>query len=176
MIDLTKHFGKEVYVLCSDEDSGDTMLKIYERLSQLQGGMVELHVGSAHRLRVLHGVMCPANVLPSGFRSRTPYLVIPIPDDSPQAGKPGESGRVLESTASSVLDLARDLQGILHVKETRDLDLSKTGVLYGYEIGICLSVVEDDVDEETIETCKEIFKEVEGIKKAEGINWRVSAE
>jgi hypothetical protein len=160
MSKLNTYYGDEVYVLCADEDQETSgPLRVFDRLSQLQAHMTKLNVARANQLRVIHGILTPAEFLPSSLRGKTPYLVVQNVDDA-------DKGMVFEATSSTVEDLAADIQSVLLNAATYAIGaegIDDLHILWGYEISICLSVDEDDIDEEALDGCIAISAEVKEI-------------
>jgi len=164
MARLNAYHSDEVYIVCADEDL-DThgVLMVFERLSRLQGYMSTLNVDHAKQLRVLHGILAPARYLPSSLRGKTPFLIIQSRTDL-------EKGMAFEVTSSTVDDLAADISSVVENAGTIALadfeGVDDMSILWGYEVRICLTIDEDELDEEALDGCIAISAEVKEI--AEG--------
>jgi len=164
MSKIDSFYGDEIYILCADEDrETHGLLKIFERLSRLQGYMATLNVDQAKELRVLHGILTPARYLPSSLRGKSSFLVIQNRTDA-------EKGLVFETTSSCVGDLAGDISSVVENAGSialTDFDsIDDLAILWGYEVQICLTIDEDELDEEALDGCIAISAEVKEI--AEG--------
>ena len=110
--------------------------------------------------KVFHGVLTSASHIPINFFSKEAYVLIMDPDDLTH-------GVFSESECTDGKTLATNIEQI--VNERTDIDrqfmvtIDNTFIFYGYEIQTCLSISDEDIDEETIETCKRIAEQIHAV-------------
>jgi hypothetical protein len=102
-------------------------------------------------IRIFHGVLTPAKVIPADMGGRQPFIVI---SDSLSQGY----GTIIDAcTEDDCQELALEIENILINSSLTDFNFEMRDVfiLYGYEIGINLqmTVTEDDLDDEVIAEC-----------------------
>ena len=162
MIDITNMLvGQEVFVLASDELTRAVANKrefhIYDSVEDLTEGLKGIPTDLADDLRVVHGVLTRATTLPSDLNGKTAF-VIAISNLDEEDGYMVEAGDTVEHVEDTVTDaLTSGICGMY------DIEIDYIFVVYGYELSIILSVNDDDVDDEVIDTCHQIAEEVDEI-------------
>jgi hypothetical protein len=141
---------KEIYLVAGDEDDDPRPIFIAEDLPELKKYLASLLVANDFDIRVLHGVLVPARVLPSKLKGKTAFLVY-ITEQTEDVTK----AAVVEGGDSAVI-LAEEVE--FAVKGIPEVEIDNTFILYGYELQTYLTVMEDDHDDEAIDTCLDIAK------------------
>ena len=116
---------------------------------------------------VLHGILTKASSIPRNLRGKKAYIILEDIYNADQA-------LVLEAGIQSDKELAKKVNGIIDGNDrhlaplpwknyTVDVDIDDVYILYGYEVSVILSLDEEEIDEEIIDTCKKIAKDAETI-------------
>jgi hypothetical protein len=153
---IEKFIGEEVFIVapdetCMDDDQSSEMHvtgNFMELVEDLQGkGETDLP------LRVVNGILTTARNIPNDLFGKNPWLVVVNPLDP-------DIGYLIELYVDNSDDVAEAIERI--IDEGRGLmDIDDIFILYGYELNICLAVNEDELDEDSIETCKKIATKAE---------------
>lgn len=165
MPQLKKYRNKEVFIVYNEEDYTEgLLLKMYitSELMELIDHINKLTPSLDFDVKILHGILTSASVLPKNLRGRTAFIL---------AESDNILNRVLisESVAQSDEDLATDIDSLLvHNGFVNALNIENIYILYGYEISIMLSLNEEEIDEEIIDTCQKIVNDVATIKLLTG--------
>jgi len=146
---------KEAFIVCGDEDEDSGEIFITDNWDDLTTYMKTLSPGVDSSARVFHGIIYPAEFLPTSFNKETVYLVYQNPDDE-------QEGFVSEADTESVGGVAEDIASIiegggLNVFNS-ELNIDDIYLLYGYQLQTCMSVDEDELDDQIIEACSEIVE------------------
>jgi hypothetical protein len=156
---MSKIVGKEVYVITesSDFESGETIV-----VDSWPGLQAELQKSSpaisGDVLQVFHGYLTPALSLPGSFKGAAAFVVVFDPHDPSQAV-------VYESAGEDGVSIAAEIEQLLSGEASGEdedgmcIDIDHTFILYGYQLETCITVAEDEVDEEKIEKCETVAKE-----------------
>ena len=154
---LANAINKEIYLLCGPEDDNDGSEHFFsESLGSLIQQMKTLSPTLDQGARVIHGILTPAEYLPSSLRGKTAFVIFEDPSDK-------NKSVVFESSSMDCSEIAEDITTVMdHGGQfSTVLDIDNTFIMYGYELSVCLAVDEDDIDEETIDTCKKIVNDVQ---------------
>jgi hypothetical protein len=153
---LERYKFKEVYVAGTDHTvaSGGDLIG-FDSLESLLDYLKEKNPSiCGTEIRVVHGVLTPARSIPANFESQTIFILI---EDS------FEEGLLLDSSAETPEELAGEIEKALNSSEmaAEMIDIDDVFILYGHELNVCLSVDEEDIDEDIIETCLKVAKAAE---------------
>ena len=116
---------------------------------------------------VLHGILTKASSIPKNLRGKKAYIIL---DDIYSA----DQALVLEAGVQSDKELAEKINAIIDGNDnhllplpwrnyTIDTDIDDVYILYGYEVSIVLSLDEEELDDEIIDTCKKIANDAKVI-------------
>lgn len=146
---MDEHLYHEIYVVGTDSEvTGGGELTVCTSFEALLSHLETKNVSINSDLRVLHGVLTPASAIPNDFQNRQPFLLLKDPDTNGH-------GIMLDADADSCRELAVEIEMVMESEEVAPffIEIEHVYILYGYELGLALSVNEDDLDEETIISC-----------------------
>lgn len=155
--------GEEVFVVGIDNvivNSGP--LDIFSSYEEVIDHLNGLNPIVDSDTKIVHGVLTSAEILPDTFDDVKPFIIIKDPDD-------GEIGSIIEieddDKVEDLADRITDLvAGVGNVEVACLPEIDDIFVLYGYEIDVVLSITEDSMDEQQIETGKKVFDSIEEIR------------
>lgn len=153
MTTLANSLFEEVYVVAPDSNaSASGYVKVFKSFEDLLAHLKSKNPGLTSDLRVVHGVLTPAEVIPSDMRERLAFLVIEDPT------KPGDGILLDADVDNDYKELAERIEEVLENEDVADFyfEVEDIFIMYGYELNLVLSVNEDELEEKTIEVCKEI--------------------
>lgn len=154
---LSKYVGKEVFLVIGSEDEEIGDIGVFENWVDLVEQLKTLTPASDPETRVFHGILTLGEFIPSSFHGKSAFIVCIEPyEDS--------KGNIIESTGGSPADLAEEISGLMSLGGVRSgmrVDIDDIYILYGYQIEPCLSVNDDELDDEIIAVCNEIADEIE---------------
>lgn len=154
---LSDKLFKEVYVVGADHIvSSSGPLKAFENLEDLLGFLAKKNVSTNSDLRVLHGYLTPAAVIPRELGNCNPYILI---EDPYSLG----NGLIFEADAEDFEELAEEVEEALQSQEVSAFfaEMENAYLFYGYELNVVLSVNEEDLDDDRMK----IFEFVSTIAK-----------
>lgn len=152
---INLYVGKEVFFISGSEDEDMSDLYIYD---DWMGVIDQLKIMSPiieMETRVFHGILTHSEFLPNSFRRKSVFIVQLNSGDSSKAN-------IIESESGSSWELANEIEDIIKTNNSVldiKIDIEDIFILYGYKIETCLSINEDDIDEEIIESCRSIAEE-----------------
>lgn len=155
--------GKEIFVVASEEcDEGDFGAVFFsDKIGELKEFLSQMDPEVDSYTRVYHGVLQTAEYLPSSIRNKNVFLVCLDPGDP-------EKGYVMETNSDTVAELSKELAAVLNGDEIFEGSGKPSTeyiyLLYGYQLKVCLSINDEDLDEEKINVCKEISEEIDGVE------------
>ena len=165
MSQLKKYRNKEVFIVYNEDDYAEgLLLKMYitSELMELVDHINRLTPSLDFDVKILHGILTNASILPKNLRGRSVFIL--AEDDNIL-----NRALISESAAQSDEDLAADVDSLLAYNGfINALDVENIYILYGYEISTMLSVNEEELDEEIIDTCQKIVNDVTTIKLLTG--------
>ena len=157
MPQLNQLVNKEIFLSYDEDDNDAYQSEIYvtEEFMELTEHMGTLSTQMDSSTKVLHGVLTKAHTIPENLRGKRAFIII-------ESSNTGNYALIIDTDiASSSKELAKTVSTSLsdrsHFED--DLDIEKVYILYGYEITTILSIDEEDMDEEIIDTCKKIAKD-----------------
>jgi hypothetical protein len=161
MSQLKKYCNKEIFIVYNEEDNHEDLpveLYITSEFMELVGYINKLTPSLDFGIKILHGMLTNASVLPKNLRGRTAFIIVENAYNLDHA-------LISESDAQSDKDLADVINSLLlHNKSINLLNMENIYILYGYEISTILSLNEEELDEEIIDTCQKIICDVDTIK------------
>ncbi len=152
-----QYIGKEVYLVVGSEDEETSDISVFDTWGDLVEHLKTLTPTSEPETRVFHGVLTSGEIIPSSFRGKSAYVICFDPYEDSK-GCIAESGSECPEGLAEEISNVMKLGGPLSDMKT---DIDDVYVLYGYQLDTCLSINDDDLDEEVIATCKEIADEIE---------------
>jgi len=170
---MDSYVGKEIFIITGDiSDCNVVDLVIAEDWQALIQQLSQMKPDVSSDSVVLHGVLASAEYMPTTFRNKTPFVIYVDPEDS-------TSGVILESDSNSPTALSGEIAFALDNQEFAvdmpfTIQTESTFILYGYELSTCLSVDIDEIDEEAIETCKQIVNEIK--READTVSTKMKVE
>lgn len=168
MSKLRDNCNKEIFLVYNDEKNDENIpleICIISEFTKLLDHLKELTPSIDSGTRILHGILTKAFNLPKNLRGKTAFIIVNS-SNSNQA-------MVIETDANSDKDLSSVIISILSYNRLNfvgSLEIEDVYILYGYEISTMLSLDEEEVDEETINTCQKIVNDakiIEDINKNE---------
>lgn len=161
---LDDHLYKEVFVVGVDNitsTSGElTVCKSFEKMIEHLGTK---SVGVNSDLRALHGVLTSAKAIPKDMCGRQAFILLTDPENS-------GFGILIDSDSDNdCSELAAEVEKLLSAEEMSEsfAEIDNVYILYGYEVNIILSVDEDEVDVELIDSCMDVSDRAKELSKAE---------
>ena len=164
MSQLKCYRNKEIFLIYNtDRHLSDLSAKIYitSELMDAINYINKLTPSLDFRTKILHGILTKATTLSKNLRGKTAFV---ITDDVYDTNK----ATIDESDAQSDKELAEAVDMALLCSQSSDID--DIYILYGYEISIILTLDEEGLDEEIIDTCQKIvsdIKRIEALKHGE---------
>ena len=156
-----QYVGKEVFLVVGSEDDEEANdINIFETWGDLVEHLKTLTPTADPETRIFHGVLATGEILPSSFHGKSAYVVCLDPYETSKGSIAESSSECPEGLAEEISEVMR-LGGPLSDMKT---DIDDIYVLYGYQLETCLSVNDEDLDDEVIATCKDIADELEIIK------------
>ena len=152
-----ERFYSEVFVVNSnnDKEGNNIPAKIYSEFFDVMG---ELDLINNKDVKIIHGHLLPATVIPSKFNGVGVFIIISLSDQ--------HHGFIVESKPSTPEELAADIELIIdnswHLAP-REINIEDVFLLYGTKIKTTPPVTEDELDEEFIERSNIIADEVHDI-------------
>jgi hypothetical protein len=154
---ISQYVGKEVFIVVGSEDEEAGDIGVFETWGELVEQLKTLTPTSDPETRIFHGILTTGEFLPSSFHGKSVFIIYIDPYEDAK-------GNIVESTSGSSRVLAEEIGSIMTLggpMSDMKIDIDDIYVLYGYQLETCLSVNDEDVDEEVIATCKEIAVEIE---------------
>lgn len=145
---MKDYLYKEVYVVGADNQLTVTgELNLYLSFEDLLAYLKTKNVSINSDLRVLHGVLTPAKIIPKDLKDRQPFIIL-------QDSMIYDQGIIIDSD-NNYDELAQEIEEALSNEETAQyfFEIDNVFILYGYEISLTLSADEDDIDESIIADC-----------------------
>lgn len=117
---------------------------------------------SVDETSVFHGIITKAVSLPSSLKGRSCYIVV-----LPEEADADNMGIIIEG-GDTVDELAKEIETLITAAPTEhfgQLSIDDIYVLYGYQLGLGIAIIEDDIDEEYIFTCDLIADEAVAVNE-----------
>lgn len=154
------HLNKEVFLIAEDEMNTVELAfhhDMFEALEHLQ----TLNPLDNSNTKVYHGILAPAEVLPSSIKGKKCFIV--VIDLATGLEGIALEGCVFESDCDNDISvLAEEVEFIIKDNEyvIFPVDIENIFILYGYPVEVTLGISDEGLDEEDIDTCKKIISEV----------------
>lgn len=159
---LKEFNGQEVYIIIGDEDEDVSDIFVTESWEDLVAELATKTPDVDSDVRVFHGVLHSAEFLPNSFHGKSAFVVIQDPSDLTR-------GCLVESCSDSPEEVAADLTNVIDMGGggafTDLIDIDDIFLLYGYQMNLCITVSEEEVDEEIISAGEMIVDEVKEVQK-----------
>lgn len=167
-MNIDKSTGIEIYLVAEDEiahsdiDIYDNYVDVLEHLAMLTPEM-------DFTTKIYNGVLMPAKVLPSSTFGKKCYIVtLTLSNDM---GSLQLEGSIIESDCADQIEvLAEEVEELINKKDAIKftVDIDNVFILYGHELETCLSINQESIDDEVIDTCKKVAKEIRELELAVG--------
>ena len=169
-MNIDKSIGVEIFLVAEDEISYSE-IEIYDNYVDLLEYLSVLEPEINCSTKVYHGVLTTAKVLPSNIHGKKCYIA--VLDIVYTKARAQLVGYIFESDCDGQIEiLADEIERLMKSKGiiSFSIDINNIFVLYGYELETCLSVNQENLDDEVVDTCKKIAKEIEEIEPTAGRN------
>jgi translation elongation factor EF-1beta len=159
---LSEFLYQEIFLI----GPGDTVstkseeIEVFRTFEELVTHMKTLSISEDEDVRVLHGYLTPADVLPPKMKNKNVFIITTDEDDESEGAITELKSNInVQTLAREIKDLVNEGYGLTF---TTNIDCAF--ILYGYEINKVLAPDDEDLDEEVIQTCKKISEDVEKIR------------
>lgn len=146
------HIYTEIFVVALDLGRHQR-IEIYSELFDVMEALNPRSVNNSKDIKVVHGYLLPATILPDNFNGVGAFILINLPSTN--------YGLFTGNTFYSPGELVVAIQTMLNHKYD---EIKNMFVLYGTEIALTLSIAADELDEELVERSGIIAKEIKQIK------------
>lgn len=158
---LKEFNGEEVYVIIGDEDEDVSELFVTTNWGDLIHELASKTPDVDSGIRVFHGVLYSAEFLPNSFHGKSAFVLIQDPADLTR-------GCLVESCSDSPKEVSVDLTNVIDMGGggafTDMVEIDDIFILYGYQLNLCITVSEEEVDEEIIAAGEKIVEEIEAMR------------
>lgn len=154
---LKNSCNKEIFLVYNDEKNDEGIpvkICIMFEFMDLIDHLKKLIPNIDCETKILHGVLTQAFNLPKNLRGKTAFIII----------NSSSNALIMETDSTSDKDLALTITSILTNNNPNfipPLKIENIYILYGYEITTVLSLDEEEIDEEIINTCQKIANDVQ---------------
>lgn len=163
-MNLDKSVGIEIFLVVEDEIS-HSEIEIYDNYVDTLEYLSVLEPEINYSTKVYNGVLVSAKILPSDVYGKKCYIVVLTVVYN--KSRPQLEGYIFESDCDGQIEiLAEEVEELVKSKGTINftVDIDNIFILYGHELETCLSINQDSMDDEVIDTCEKIAKEVKEIE------------
>jgi len=166
-IGVKKLIGKEVVVIAGD-DGAFTKINIYENMVDAGELLKMKDLEEHYDIKAYHGILAASNALPSRLDGKDCYVIVVSKTFYSSRGLRGYVYSV--ETDDDVELLATEIENIIKgtTPHIYSLSIDDIYVLYGYRLQLGLCINDDLFDEEAMETCKTIVKEIKAVQERHG--------
>ena len=151
-----KHVYTEVFIVGFDTGRHQR-IEIHTEPFDVMESLNPKSIDNSKDIKVVHGYLLPATILPSNLNGIGGFVVIALPNT--------DLGLFSGEALCNPKDLAITIQTIVTCKK---IEIENIFILYGTKINLTLSISEDELDEELIERGCAIVEEVKQIEKGMG--------
>ena len=134
-------------------------IEIYDELFDVMESLNPRSTNNSRDIKVVHGYLLPATILPSNFDGVEAFILVNLPDTN--------YGLFTGDTFYNPDELAIAIQTVLSHKHG---EIENMFILYGIEIALTLSIAADELDEELIERSGAIARKIKQIETKLRIN------
>ena len=165
---LEDNCNKEIFLTYSEEGNNNqhgasVEVFVTTELMVLVEYLKRLTTSLDYDAVVLHGVLTKAASIPRNLRGKKAFIILEDIYNADQA-------LVLEAGVQSDKGLAEKINALIDGDDKHlaplpwrnyavDIDIDDVYILYGYEVSVILSLDEEEIDDEVIDTCKKIAKD-----------------
>ena len=156
VLTIEDYVGKEVFLVSDAEEFDISEISVFTNLGALKECLFSKSTFD-DTMCVYHGVLGSAKVIPPSFRGKSVFLISRTSDMLADGDELVLTGNILDVAADNSDELAYEIEQMLEENGTLYLaGIEDTFILYGYQLQVHLTIDEDFIDEETIDTCKEV--------------------
>ena len=169
---MKKRLGEEVFIAAQSDEDIEGEIMVLSSVEELVRTLKNLDLPTNPDARVIHGILSSIKFLPEDFRGKAVFIMCledEVSDDSiSYRGVIGEMG------CSNSQELAEKIDDLINSADTGisfPITVENIYIVYGYEVPVCLTINEEDLDEERIYTCEKVHAdavEVQQIFEAGG--------
>lgn len=153
-----EHIYTEIFIISFDI-GGHQLIEIHTELFDVMESLNPRSINDSKNIKVIHGYLLPATILPSNFNGISGFIISNLLNTN--------YGLFTGNALHNPEDLAIAIQATVGYEK---VDIEDTFILYGTKIALTLSISEDEVDEEPIERCCAVVREIKQIEKGLEIN------
>ena len=152
--------NKEVFIVVSGYEE-DEACEIYftSDLPELKQCLSEMVPDTSDDVRIYHGVLQSAKYISELPKNSSIFIVCLDKHDL-------TVGCIIESCSVDMDELSEELSIVFGT-----YDINDVFILYGYQLQVCLSINENEINKEIISKCRSISDNVELVKTAAGENY-----
>lgn len=158
---MHNHIGGEVFIVTGAESDEISDIYVTDSRVDLNEHLAQLDPMVDDDIRVFHGVLTYAEYIPQSFTGRSAYIIVEAADQ-PGQGCVVEGSETPEEMASEIETVIESSNPMIY----GNIGIDDIYILYGYQIGVCYAINEDDVDDEVIFACELIADEVADVRFA----------
>lgn len=147
-----EYLYKEVFIISTDLDKCQR-IEIYTDFFDVMELLNHKIINHNQSIKVVHGYLLPAIILPSNFNNVSAFIFIDLPNINYELFS--------ENTFYNSNELAVTIQTVIN--HNFNIEIEDVFILYGTEIVLTPPICEDELDEEFIERSKVIIKEVKQV-------------
>lgn len=155
------YLNKEVFIISVGEEDDECQICILEDISEVKDYLKALNSKLDGVVNVYHGVLSSAEFLPAELKNTTPFLVCLSPEGI-------ETGYVIKISPPSIERLVKEIEStVKNGGDTSyyDIPIEYIQILYGYQLEICLTIDDEELEEETIRFGKGILNTITSVAK-----------
>lgn len=142
---LHAHLYDEVFLLIESKDSKSfATIAVYKTIDELNDELADFHESMVDSIRVFHGVLTPATIIPKDFIDENPYIIVEDPTEV-------ASAMVIETNADVSKELADDIEKLFHQDAREEVDNAEIDdmfILYGYELTAMVKEAPDTAEDD----------------------------
>lgn len=147
--------GQEVFVVTGAEEEDTSEIFVTDNRDNLNEHLMLKQPDIDGDTRVFHGVLAPAEFLPNSFHGKSTFIICVHPSKL--------SGGCVVEGADSPSELASEIETMIHSCSLFTIGdrirIDQVYILYGYQLGLGLTINEDEIDEEIVFSCSIIADE-----------------
>jgi hypothetical protein len=137
---------QEIFLLSEGKDSTSfEPFVIYKTIDDLNDDLADYDESRIDDIRVLHGFLTPATVIPKEFEDENPFIIIENPAEV-------GSALVYESNSDMAKELAEEIEHLIDGSVstlTAEVSIEEIYILYGYDVSVSTKEYEVEDDERT---------------------------
>lgn len=149
--------GRELYIVGPDDEGDQDEVIAFPTVKGLKRFLASMNALVENDLMVVHGVLTSARSIPDDV-DHSAYIIYL---DSGDGTGIGSIRSVQEATPHGVEKAVEEIVELEMLESVDDVY-----ILYGYEIPLCYTIDDEDVDEQILEECKHVAEKAKEISKA----------